>query len=261
MAPMTSAPWVAAVLCSLIVTTLTRDGLDLRYGVTGSGPALLLPAFNFRWGDYLNVGLLAGRFTVVTASPRGFGASGRLTAAAGYRVADLASDLVAVMEAAGFERFSVFGYSFTGVFAPWLAHLTGRVDAVVSGGFPIAGDYSPLYQEIQALSAAAEADPAAWADLNARFDNRAALAFYRELSELPPDFLVSNLPCPLFAFWGEDDEEIARGGGVRRLAAGLDRHGLKHASFPGHDHEGMLAHINEAVPSVLAWFDGLPCAE
>ena len=31
------------------------------------------------------------------------------TVAAGYRVADLASDLVAVMEAAGFERFSVFG--------------------------------------------------------------------------------------------------------------------------------------------------------
>jgi pimeloyl-ACP methyl ester carboxylesterase len=154
---------------------------------------------------------------------RGFGASGRLTVAAGYRVADLASDLVAVMEAAGFERFSVFGYSFTG--------------------------------------AAAEADPAAWADLNSRFDNRAALAFYRELSELPPDFLVGNLPCPLFAFWGEEDEEIARGGGVRLLAAGLDRRGLKHAFFPGHDHEGMLAHINEAVPSVLAWFDGLPRAE
>ena len=109
--------------------------------------------------------------------------------------------------------------------------------------------------------AAAEVDPAAWADLNSRFDNRAALAFYRELSELPPDFLVNNLPCPLFAFWGEEDEEIARGGGVRLLAAGLDRRGLEHASFPGHDHEGMLAHINEAVPSVLAWFDGLPRAE
>jgi len=97
---------------------------------------------------------------------------------------------------------------------------------VVSGGFPIAGDYLPLYPEIQALSVAAEADPAAWADLNSRFDNRAALEFYRELSELPPDF-----------------------------------RGLERASFPGHDHEGMLAHINEAVPSVLAWFDGLARAE
>ena len=188
---MTSTARIAPILCSLSMATLIRDGLDLRYEVTGTGPALLLPAFNFRWGDYLDVGLLAGRFTVVTASPRGFGASGRLTADAGYRVADLASDLVALVEAAGFERFSVFGYSFTGA----------------------------------------------------------------------PDFMISDLPCPLFAFWGEEDEEIARGGGVRLLAAGLDRCGLEHASFPGHDHEGMLAHINEAVPSVLAWFDGLPPAE
>jgi hypothetical protein len=48
---------------------------------------------------------------------------------------------------------------------------------------------------------------------------------------------------------------------VELLAAGLDRRGLAHASFPGYDHEGMLARIDEAVPSVLAWFDGLPRAE
>jgi pimeloyl-ACP methyl ester carboxylesterase len=59
----------------LIVATLIGDGLQLRYEVTGSGPALLLPAFNFRWGDYLDIGLPGGRFTVVTASPRGFGGS------------------------------------------------------------------------------------------------------------------------------------------------------------------------------------------
>ena len=50
---MTSAAWIAAVLCSLIVATLIRDGLHLRYEVTGRA-ALLLPAFNFRWGDYLD---------------------------------------------------------------------------------------------------------------------------------------------------------------------------------------------------------------
>ena len=139
---------------------LTRDGLDLHYEVTGSGPALLLPKFNyFRWDRYLDVGLLAGRFTVVVASPRGFMTSSRLAADGDYRVADLASDLAAVMEAAGFGRFSVFGYSFTGAFAPWLAHLTDRVDAVVSGGFPIVGDYLPQYADIQARIEAARADP------------------------------------------------------------------------------------------------------
>lgn len=241
------------------MATLTRDGLDLHYELTGSGPALLLPKFNYlRWDRYLDVELLAGRFTVVIASPRGFGASSRLAADSDYLVADLASDLVAVMGAAGFERFSVFGYSFTGAFAPWLAHLTHRVDAVVSGGFPIVGDYSPQYPDVQARMEAAKSDPAAWSELTSLFDNRAALGFYRELSELPPDFLVDNLPCPLFAFWGEDDEEIAFGGGVQLLASELDRRRLRHASFPGHDHNGMLAHINEALPGVLAWFDELP---
>ncbi len=244
------------------MATLTRDGLDLHYEVTGSGPALLLPKFNYaRWDRYLDVGLLARRFTVVVASPRGFAASSRLAADADYRVADLASDLVAVMEAAGFARFSVFGYSFTGALAPWLAHLTDRVNAVVSGGFPIVGDYSAQYADVKARSDAAKSDPAAWSELTSLFDNRAALGFYRELSELPTDFLVDGLPCPLFAFWGEDDEEIAFGGGVQLLAAGLDRRGLRHASFPGHDHNGMLAHINEAVPGVLAWFDELPRME
>jgi pimeloyl-ACP methyl ester carboxylesterase len=249
-------------ICSSVMATLSRDGLDLHYEVTGSGPALLLPKFNYaRWDRYLDVGLLAGRFTVVTASPRGFGASDRLTEDRDYRVADLASDLVAVMEAARFGRFSVFGYSFTGAFAPWIAHLTDRVDAVVSGGFPIAGDYAPQYPEVQLQSEAARADPAAWAELTSLFDNRAALGFYRELSDLPPDFLVDSLTCPLFAFWGEDDEEIARFGGVGLLTSALDRRRLRHASFPGHDHNGMLAHINEALPSILAWFDELPPTE
>jgi hypothetical protein len=37
----------------------------------------------------------------------------------------------------------------------------------------------------------------------------------------------------------------------------LDRHGLQHASFPGRDHEGMLANLDEAVPGVLSWLDRL----
>jgi pimeloyl-ACP methyl ester carboxylesterase len=244
-----------------LMATLTRDGLGLHYEVTGSGPALLLPKFNYaRWDRYLDVGLLAGRFTVVIASPRGFAPSSRLAADGDYLVTDLASDLVAVMETAGFERFSVFGYSFTGAFAPWLAHLTDRVDAVVSGGFPIAGDYSPQYPDVQRWLESARSDPATWLEVTSLFDNRAALGFYRELSELPPDFLIDKLTCPLFAFWGEDDEEIAFGGGVERLASALDSRGLRHASFPGHDHNGMLEHLNKALPTVLAWFDEIPAA-
>ena len=238
------------------MTTLVRDGLELRYEVRGgSGPALLLPHLQFSWPDVLDLSPLVERFTVVIASPRGFAGSSRLDVEAPYRVGDLAEDLVAVMQVVGFERFSVLGYSFTGAFAPWLARLTGRVDAVVSGGFPIVGDYVYLDADTQRRVEAARSDPAAWAYLDSRFDYRAGLAFYRELSELLPDSLVTDLRCPLLAFWGDQDEEIALGGGVEQLASGLDRRGLQHVSFPGHDHDGMLAHIDDAIPSVLAWLD------
>ena len=240
------------------MTTLVRDGLELQYEVRGgSGPGLLLPYVNFSWPEVLDLAPFTERFTVVTASPRGFAKSGRLAAVAEYRADDLADDLVAMMEAAGFERFSVLGYSFSGVFAPWIAKLTGRVDAVVSGGFPIVGDYAYLGPDIQRWTDEARADPEAWAYLDAHFDSRVGLTFYRAISELEPDFLIADLPCPLFAFWGDDDEEIALAGGVELLASGLDRHGHQHTSFPGRDHEGMLKHLDEAVPSVLAWLDQL----
>ena len=237
--------------------TLVRDDLELRYEeLGGSGPALLLPQLNFSWPEYLDLGPFTDRFTVITASPRGFAASGRLDADIPYRVRDMADDLIAAMQALGFDRFVVLGYSFTGAFGPWIAHLTHKADAVVSGGFPIAGDYAYLYPEIHRQSEAAKSDPAAWARVDAAFDNRAALSFYRELSDLPADSLISDLPCPLFAFWGEQDEEMGPGG-TEQLASGLDRYGLQHVSFPGHDHESMLTHLDLAVPSVLGWLDQL----
>ena len=58
------------------------------------------------------------------------------------------------------------------------------------------------------------------------------------------------------AFWGDQDEEMGPEG-TEQLAYGLDRHGLQHVSFPGYDHEGMLTHLNDAVPNVLAWLDQL----
>jgi pimeloyl-ACP methyl ester carboxylesterase len=239
------------------VATLVRDGLELQYEVRGgSAPGLLLPYVNFSWPEVLDLDPFIERFTVVTASPRGFAQSGRLGDDGTYRAGDLFDDLVAMMEEAGFERFSVLGYSFSGAFAAWLGTLTSKVDAVVAGGYPIAGDYSYIGPEIQRYTDEARADPEAWAYINAHFDPPVALAFYGELSELPPDSLVTDVSCPLFAFWGDEDEEMGPGG-REQLASSLDRQGFEHISFPGHDHEGMLKHLDEAVPSILAWLDRL----
>ena len=104
---------------------------------------------------------------------------------------------------------------------------------------------------------AARADPAAWSEVTSRFDNRAALGFYRELSELPPNFLVDSLPCPLFAFWGEDDEEIAFGGGVQLFASGLDRRRLSTRPSPVRIITACLTTSMRRCPA--SWLGSMSC--
>jgi haloacetate dehalogenase len=81
----------------------------------GSGPAVLLlhgfPETLAMWREVAS--LLADRFSVVCADLRGYGASGCPPSAgdhAPYSKRALARDMVAVMSALGFERFSIAGH-------------------------------------------------------------------------------------------------------------------------------------------------------
>jgi haloacetate dehalogenase len=85
----------------------------VRHG--GSGPPLLLlhgfPQTHLMWRDLAPS--LAEDFAVVCADLRGYGRSGCAPSApdhAPYAKRALAADMVAVMEALGFERFSVAGH-------------------------------------------------------------------------------------------------------------------------------------------------------
>jgi len=72
----------------------------LAWAAIGEGPGLLVPSCNFPWLDTAYVAALAAHFTVVVASPRGYGRSTRLNAGR-YRSEMLARDLLAVTTAAG----------------------------------------------------------------------------------------------------------------------------------------------------------------
>jgi pimeloyl-ACP methyl ester carboxylesterase len=112
---------------------LSVDGVTISYEVHGTGPAMLIPRCNFAWSS-LDLSAFVDDYTVVIASPRGFGNSERL--ARGYTVETIRSDLEAVIRHLDFEDYIVLGYSMTGSVAPWMAHNNPRVRAVVSGGFP-----------------------------------------------------------------------------------------------------------------------------
>jgi 3-oxoadipate enol-lactonase len=103
------------------VPTVTTRGATVAYLIEGSGPAVLLlqgvGLVGEGWRPQIDG--LRDRFTLVAPDNRGIGGSaildGRLTIEA------MAADALAVMDAAGFDRFHVVGHSMGGVIAQALA--------------------------------------------------------------------------------------------------------------------------------------------
>lgn len=229
------------------------DGLALHFETFGTGaPAVLIPECNFDWSA-LDTAFLARDYTVVIASPRGFGASARTEGP--YSAATIKSDLEAVLDHVGVGHYVTFGYSMTGTVAAWLAHENPRVRAVVAGGFPIASSYVAVLPYIQANQADAAKDPRRWQAMAQKSDPAAVIAWYRELDSLPPGGLLDALDCPLYAFWGGDDELIEELAGLNEHRAMMRARRLPFEVVAGRSHEAMLSNINEALPRVRRWLD------
>lgn len=236
------------------VPHVETNGATLAYRTSGVGPALLAPECNYTWTPEVEESM-AQHFTLVVATPRDFGASSR--PGAPYDPGLWVSDMLTVMRHLGHESFAVFGYSFTGAFGPWLALELAQQDvvtAVVSGGFPLLGDYGIVSRGVDDQMAAMQQDEDLWAAVGERFDPRAAAAFYRQLATLPPDALVDRAPCPLYCFWGDrDDDAVGTVIPHAELADGLSRRGVTWKQYAGMDHEALNADLAVAWPDAEKW--------
>jgi pimeloyl-ACP methyl ester carboxylesterase len=220
--------------------------------VSGSGPCVLVPRCNFAW-DHFGLEELERHFTVVVVDPRGYGRGERRAGPDAYSADMLAEDLLQACSDAGFEHFCVFGYSFTGAVAAWLAQVSDRVDAVVSGGFPLLADYGRVLAWVERSIAELDSDGSVESD----FDLPAALSFYRRIASLPPAALVDASPCPLFSFWGGGDEVLEEIVGLGDLEAGFVQRGLPFRVIDDLGHGGMLERLDLVLPDVAEWLEGL----
>ncbi len=98
------------------------DGTRIAYDMQGVGEPLLLisgQGFDRHLWDRFSAAM-AGRCTVIRYDYRGTGDSDK-PAAPPYTTEIFADDAIAVLDAAGFERAHVFGYSMGGRVCQWLA--------------------------------------------------------------------------------------------------------------------------------------------
>jgi pimeloyl-ACP methyl ester carboxylesterase len=103
----------------------SRDGTRIAYDVSGQGPALMLlhGAGKTRrdWHKLGYVERLKDDFTVITVDLRGTGESDYRVEIEDYAIEKICHDLYAVADACDVERFAIWGFSFGGNIARYLA--------------------------------------------------------------------------------------------------------------------------------------------
>lgn len=175
------------------------------------------------------LGRLADRYQVVVMDYPNMGKSEPIPASE-LTAERVCRDLLSVADAAGFERFAWWGYSWGGVIGLQLACRTDRVAALICGGWPPLGNlYPKVLQSCRATVGTLERQ-------------RQYVTFYESIQGWPEADCVKRLTCPKMAYVGTDDE-IERGGVKMATAATLRAHrqelercGWYVREIPGRDH-------------------------
>jgi pimeloyl-ACP methyl ester carboxylesterase len=147
------APRLPAGFAEMFASRLVDTGDAVLHAVVGGeGPPLLLvagwPQNWFAWRHLMPA--LARSFTVVAADPRGVNLSQRT--AAGFDTATLATDLVGLMDALGYEHFAMIGHDV----GMWIGYALAAdhprrlarlvvAEAAIPGISPIAPGLAPAH--------------------------------------------------------------------------------------------------------------------
>jgi pimeloyl-ACP methyl ester carboxylesterase len=193
-------------------------GFRIRYQVWGSGPALVLLHGFLMWGDRWRdtgyVSALENRFQVIVPDLLGHGESDKPHQPAAYGMANMASDVIAVLDAADADRAHVWGYSMgTSVAENLAVTVPGRVQSLLLGGFPPGLDGGERRavtwpQLPQTWEEMLEGWPQPVADMfKAHNDFPAVQACLAALADSPTTITdLQAAPHPTLAYIGADDE-------------------------------------------------------
>jgi pimeloyl-ACP methyl ester carboxylesterase len=239
---------------------------SLAFGVTGSGPALVLlhPLFHTgaHWQSKGYVTELARQWTVITPDLLGHGSSSAPTEDDAYQAEQQATDVVTILDHLGFASAAAWGYSMGGWLTCALAmHAADRFGTFVVGGWdPVVGMHTTLMEIADAFGLDVDAED--WfpsmlegasrapdlADHLATADVTALRASQRAF-EPPMDFTeaLRNVADRLFLYCGTDDayHDVAQ-----NLSRSLNAPFL---SVPHRDHQSALDATGDVLPAVVSF--------
>jgi pimeloyl-ACP methyl ester carboxylesterase len=217
-----------------------HDGSTIEIEIHGAGPTLLLPVnpqpvtgaqaeAMQQWGadPALGHSLIKGlsdAFRVVAFNYEG--QCIRRPKPDTLTPANVASDLLAVADAVGADRFAYYGYSWLALIGLQLAIRTDRLSALIMGGFPpLGGPYAAMLRVTtaaheMAVEAAAKTDEIAanqqpaveagdWSSVQVTVSpdqTRQFVTLYQVLQGFDDRAAQAHITCPRLCFAGSADE-------------------------------------------------------
>jgi pimeloyl-ACP methyl ester carboxylesterase len=208
---------------------ILHDGSTIEIEVHGAGPALLLPINpqpvigaqaeqmrQYGTDPALGQSLIKGlsdAFRVVAFDYEG--QCFRTPKPDTLTPVNVASDLLAVADAAGVDRFAYYGYSWLAVIGLQLAIRTDRLVALIIGGFPpLNGPYEEMlrvtivaHEIASGARVAPSADESEWSGTSLSSDQtRQFVTLYQALQEFDDQAAQARITCPRLCFVGSADE-------------------------------------------------------
>jgi len=243
---------------------ISPDRTRIAYDVTGTGPVLMLLHGGFQtrrvWHDLGYVDRLRARFTVAAVDLRGNGESDKPTSAEAYSIDRLCEDLLAVADAVGARRFTIWGFSYGANVGRYLAARSDRVDAMVMMGIPFGAATSGPFRQL-ILDLRTKWVPVLQAERAGNFDpntlpeaDRADwqrgtvplnIAWLTALLEWPP-VEPKDLRCR--SLWLVGSANDAAMESVRRYEGSLTGTAVTLVVVPGLTHEDELVKLEQVLP-------------
>jgi pimeloyl-ACP methyl ester carboxylesterase len=247
----------------------SADGTRVAYDRIGRGPAIVLlhggGGTRQEWYEAGYVGRLQGGFTVITLDLRGHGESGLPTDPADYTPDKLGQDILAVADACGVERFTMWGMSYGGKVGRYLAVQSERVTKFILMGTPMGLGVSGERRQ-EAIDFCAHWPPIVQAQRDGRLDLDALSQDDRDLLQrlnVPvmlgwvramldwPAVEPADFRCPTLWLVGSEDRHAMVT--LREYEESLKGSRVQVHIVEGLDHNQVFDEIDWVLPTMLAF--------
>ncbi|MES5482098.1 alpha/beta hydrolase [Bradyrhizobium sp. INPA03-11B] len=252
----------------------SNDGTRIAYEITGSGPAVVLlhggaqSRQTWRAAGYLD--RLSPNFTVLTMDLRGHGDSDKPARVEAYGIERHCQDILSVVDHAGIERFSLWGYSFGANVGRYLAAESERVARFVMVGVPFgpgaSGDFRRMVMGVRdrwipILRAQSEGT----LDLDSLTHPECAyLQSSRAQHEVPwltaildwREIVPAQLRCPTLWILGEENSVALEN--ARSIGSALTNSKVSLCTIDGLTHEMEMSDIDNVLPRVEEFIRNTP---